>query len=352
IVDNAWIKHSKDQFHAPTAQDMEILIQTFLMPLALKTQNDSFIFMNLKKHSVSLELALQKCKEQVKNDTVWNEQASNVFRKEREQNIKIQDLKAQLNKKPNVVPISTRKPESHAKKSVATPHKKKVTSKSTTQKPKSYYRMLYKKSGKAWKWWIEQQCPSGYKWVPKTKMQWVPKAKNEDVQKRDVVIGLPKLKFVKDQLCSSCELSKAKRSSFKSKAIPSSKGRLNLLYMDLCGPMRVASINGKKYILVIIDDYLRYTWTLFPRSKDETPEIKEKGDPCILVGYSTQSKGYHVYNKRTRLLVKSIHIRFDEIKEMSETSIANDTLGLVPQRQKASDYDNSDPVPQLQNVSS
>nr|GEY84012.1 hypothetical protein [Tanacetum cinerariifolium] len=80
--------------------------------------------------------------------------------------------------------------------------------------------------------------------------------------------------------------------------------------------------------------------------------MKEKGDLCILVGYSTQSKGYRVYNKITRLIVKSIHIRFDEIKEMSETFIANDTLGLVPQRQKASDYDNSDPVPQLQNVSS
>ncbi|GJW99526.1 retrovirus-related pol polyprotein from transposon TNT 1-94 [Tanacetum coccineum] len=83
------------------------------------------------------------------------------------------------------------------------------------------------------------------------------------LSKKDVVNGLPKLKYVKDQLCSSCEISKAKRSSFKSKAVPSSKGRLNLLHMDLCGPMRVASINGKKYILVIVDDYSRYTWTLF-----------------------------------------------------------------------------------------
>nr|GFC10108.1 Gag-Pol polyprotein [Tanacetum cinerariifolium] len=91
------------------------------------------------------------------------------------------------------------------------------------------------------------------------------------LSKKDIVLGLPKLKFVKDQLCSSCELSKAKRSSFKSKVVPSSKGRINLLYMDLCGPMRVASINGKKYILVIIDDYSRYTSTLFLRSKDETP---------------------------------------------------------------------------------
>nr|GEX89493.1 hypothetical protein [Tanacetum cinerariifolium] len=81
-------------------------------------------------------------------------------------------------------------------------------------------------------------------------------------------------------------------------------------------------------------------------------KMKEKEDLCILVGYSNQSKGYRVYNKRTRLIVESIHIRFDEIKEMSKTSVANDTLGLVHQQQKASDYHNSDPVPQLQNVSS
>nr|GEZ33634.1 retrovirus-related Pol polyprotein from transposon TNT 1-94 [Tanacetum cinerariifolium] len=171
--------------------------------------------------------------------------------------------------------------------------------------------------------------------------------------------------------------------SKKDIAVPSSKGRLNLLHMDLCGPMRVASMNGKKYILVIVDDYSRYTWTLFLRSKDETPEVlkdflmmiqrnlqapmitvrtdrdgknldkmKEKGDQCILVGYSTQSKGYRVYNKRTRMIVKSIHIRFDEIKEVSERSVANNTSGLVPQRQKASDYDNPDPVPQREDVAS
>ncbi|GKG19260.1 retrovirus-related pol polyprotein from transposon TNT 1-94 [Tanacetum coccineum] len=93
------------------------------------------------------------------------------------------------------------------------------------------------------------------------------------LSKKDVVIGLPKLKYVKNKLFSSCEVSKAKRSSFKSKTVPSSKGRLNLLHMNLCGPMRVASINGKKYILVIIDDYSRYTWTLCLRSKDETPEV-------------------------------------------------------------------------------
>nr|GEV39583.1 reverse transcriptase domain-containing protein [Tanacetum cinerariifolium] len=101
-------------------------------------------------------------------------------------------------KKPNLVRISTRKPKGHANKSVATPHKKKVASKSTNQKPKSYYRMLYEKTSKAWKWWIEQQCPSGYKWVPQTKMQWVPKAKNENMQKRIVQLIL----FIVDSGCT------------------------------------------------------------------------------------------------------------------------------------------------------
>ncbi|GKE75899.1 hypothetical protein Tco_1537940, partial [Tanacetum coccineum] len=87
-------------------------------------------------------------------------------------------------KKPKVVPISTRKPKSQANKSVTTPPKKTVASKSTIQKSKSYYRMLHEKTSKAWKWWIEQQCPSGYKWVPKTKTKWVPKVRNENVKKK------------------------------------------------------------------------------------------------------------------------------------------------------------------------
>nr|GEV52607.1 hypothetical protein [Tanacetum cinerariifolium] len=73
------------------------------------------------------------------------------------------------------------------------------------------------------------------------------------LSKKDIVIGLPKLKYVKDQPCSSCEASKAKRISFKRKAVPNSKGRLNVIYMDLCGPMRVASINGKE----IHSDFLK-----------------------------------------------------------------------------------------------
>ncbi|GKB90409.1 retrovirus-related pol polyprotein from transposon TNT 1-94, partial [Tanacetum coccineum] len=68
--------------------------------------------------------------------------------------------------------------------------------------------------------------------------------------KNNIVNGLPKLKFVKDRPCSSCELGKAKGNSFHTKTTPSSKRWLQLIHMDLCGPMRVESINGKKYVLV------------------------------------------------------------------------------------------------------
>nr|GEX39633.1 putative ribonuclease H-like domain-containing protein [Tanacetum cinerariifolium] len=90
-----------------------------------------------------------------------------------------------------------------------------------------------------------------------------PRARN------DLIAGLPKFKYHKEHLCPSCEQGKSKRASHPPKPVPNSRQRLHLLYMDLCGPMRIASINRKWYILVIVDDYSRYTWVHFLRSKDE-----------------------------------------------------------------------------------
>ncbi|GKA31466.1 retrovirus-related pol polyprotein from transposon TNT 1-94 [Tanacetum coccineum] len=104
---------------------------------------------------------------------------------------------------------------------------------------------------------------------------------------------------------SPTQACKAKRSSFKSKAVPSSRGRLNLLHMDLCGPMRVASINGKKYILVIVDDYSRYTWTLFLRSKDETPEVLKDFLTMIQRNLQAQVITNGVVERRNRTLVEA-----------------------------------------------
>ncbi|GJY72123.1 integrase, catalytic region, zinc finger, CCHC-type containing protein, partial [Tanacetum coccineum] len=74
---------------------------------------------------------------------------------------------------------------------------------------------------------------------------------------KDLVDGLPKFKYNKDHLCSAREQGKSKNASLPPKLVPSTESKLELLHMDLCGPMRVASIIGKKYILVIVDDYSR-----------------------------------------------------------------------------------------------
>nr|GEX92901.1 retrovirus-related Pol polyprotein from transposon TNT 1-94 [Tanacetum cinerariifolium] len=94
-----------------------------------------------------------------------------------------------------------------------------------------------------------------------------------DLAKNDLVCGLPKFKYAKEHLCPSCEQGKSKRASHPPKPVPNSKQRLHLLHMDLCGPIQVASINGKRYVLVIVDDYSRNTWVHFLRTKDETPEV-------------------------------------------------------------------------------
>ncbi|GKE29932.1 retrovirus-related pol polyprotein from transposon TNT 1-94 [Tanacetum coccineum] len=93
-----------------------------------------------------------------------------------------------------------------------------------------------------------------------------------NLARNDLVIGLPKFKYHKEHLCPSCEQGKRKWASHPPKPVPNSNQRLHLIHMDLCGPMRIASIIGKRYILVIVDHYSRYTWVFFLRSKDEAPE--------------------------------------------------------------------------------
>ncbi|GJW61581.1 retrovirus-related pol polyprotein from transposon TNT 1-94 [Tanacetum coccineum] len=129
------------------------------------------------------------------------------------------------------------------------------------------------------------------------------------LSKYDIVTGLPKLKFVKDHLCSSCELWKAKCKSFKTKTIPISKRQLQILHMDLCGPMRVESFNGKKYVLVIVDDYSRYTWTHFLRSKDKTPEVLIDFLKLVQRGLYAQVRTVRT-DKGTKFLNKTLHAYF------------------------------------------
>jgi len=75
----------------------------------------------------------------------------------------------------------------------------------------------------------------------------------------DLVRGLPKLKFSNDKICGACAKGKQTKSSFKSKKEVSTTRPLELLHMDLCGPIRIQSRGCKRYILVIADDFSKFT---------------------------------------------------------------------------------------------
>nr|GFA63989.1 hypothetical protein [Tanacetum cinerariifolium] len=66
---------------------------------------------------------------------------------------------------------------------------------------------------------------------------------------------------------------KIHRKHHKSKMAFASNKPLYLLHMDLCGPIHVQSINGKRYVLVVVDDYSQYTWVFFLHLKDEASEV-------------------------------------------------------------------------------
>nr|GEZ30736.1 hypothetical protein [Tanacetum cinerariifolium] len=190
-------------------------------------------------------------------------------------------------KKPTVVPISTRKPKSQANKSIETTHKKKVATKSTKQKPQSYYRKLYETTSN-----LKLLCNFVEKF-------------------------LGTVHFGNDQFASI------------------------LGYGDLVQGNtminRVYYVEGLKHNPFSVGQFCDADLEVaFRKDGENLDKMKEMGDQCILVGYSTQSKGYRVYNKRTRMIVESIHIRFDEIKEVSETSVANNTSadGNVPSQQE------------------
>nr|GFB13998.1 putative ribonuclease H-like domain-containing protein [Tanacetum cinerariifolium] len=166
--------------------------------------------------------------------------------------------------------------------------------------------------------------------------------------KNNLVQGIPKMKFEKDHLCSACEQGKIYQKHHKSKTAFASNKPLYLLHMDLCGPMRIQSINGKRHVLVVVDDYSRYTWhvrtdngmefknktlaNFFDEvgitqqfSAARTPQqngvlerrnrtlveaartmltfdvgkLKAKGDIGVFVGYSKESAAFIIYNNRT-----------------------------------------------------
>nr|GEY52289.1 hypothetical protein [Tanacetum cinerariifolium] len=107
---------------------------------------------------------------------------------------------------------------------------------------------------------------------------------------------------------------KIHRKHHKSKMAFASNKPLYLLHMDLCGLMHVQSINGKRYVLVVVDDYSRCD--LF-NDYEDVGKLKAKGDIRVFVGYSKESAAFRIYNKRTRKIHGSVNVNFDEISNMA-----------------------------------
>ena len=93
------------------------------------------------------------------------------------------------------------------------------------------------------------------------------------ISKLDLVRGLPKITFRVDRICDACQLGKLKKSSFKLKDMISTSKPLELLHLDLFGPSQIQSINHNRYVFVIVDDYSRFTWTIFLKHKSDAFEM-------------------------------------------------------------------------------
>ncbi|GJY92676.1 retrovirus-related pol polyprotein from transposon TNT 1-94 [Tanacetum coccineum] len=160
--------------------------------------------------------------------------------------------------------------------------------------------------------------------------------------KHGLVRGLPKLKFEKHHLCSACAMGKSKKQSHKPKSKDTNQKKLYLLHMDLCGPMRVASVNGKKYILVIVDDYSRFTWVKFLASKDEAFNFIIKFLKMIQVRLNAIVRNICT-NNGTEFVNQTLRDYYEHVGISHETSVARTPQqnGVVERKEEGIDFEES-----------
>nr|GEU33763.1 hypothetical protein [Tanacetum cinerariifolium] len=139
--------------------------------------------------------------------------------------------------------------------------------------------------------------------------------------RQGLVWGLPKLKFKKDLLCFACAMGKSKKKSHKTKSEDTNQEKLYLLHMDLCGLIRVESVNGKKYILIIVDDYSRFTWVKCLRSNDEAPDFIIKFLKMTQVRLKVPIRRIHTDNK-TEFVNQTLREYYEQVGISHETSVA------------------------------
>ncbi|GJY13371.1 retrovirus-related pol polyprotein from transposon TNT 1-94 [Tanacetum coccineum] len=155
------------------------------------------------------------------------------------------------------------------------------------------------------------------------------------ISRHGLVRGVPKLKFEKDHPCFVYAMGKSKKKPHKPKSEDTNQEKLYLLHMDLCGPMRVASVNGKKYILVIVDDYSRFTWVKCLRSKDEAPDFIIKFLKMIQVRLKVPVRRIRTDNG-TEFVNQTLREYYEKVGISHETSVARSPQqnGVVERRNR------------------
>ncbi|GJX98303.1 retrovirus-related pol polyprotein from transposon TNT 1-94 [Tanacetum coccineum] len=153
--------------------------------------------------------------------------------------------------------------------------------------------------------------------------------------RQGLVRGLPKLKFEKDHLCSACAMGKSKKKPHKPKSEDTNYEKLYLLHIDLCGPMHVSSVNGKKYILVIVDDYYRFTWVKYLRSKDEVLDFIIKFLKMIQLRLKVPVRRIRIDNE-IEFVNHTLREYYEKVGISHETSVARSPQqnGIVERRNR------------------
>ncbi|GKC24026.1 retrovirus-related pol polyprotein from transposon TNT 1-94, partial [Tanacetum coccineum] len=132
-----------------------------------------------------------------------------------------------------------------------------------------------------------------------------------DLARNNIVIGLLKFNYHKEHLCPSCKQGKSKRASHPPKPVTNSKQRLHMY-----GLMRIASINGKRKSDI---SFIHLFGVLcYPKNDHkDIGKLGAKGDIGFFIGYSANSCAYRVYNRRTKKIIKTINVTFDELSAMA-----------------------------------
>ena len=107
--------------------------------------------------------------------------------------------------------------------------------------------------------------------------------------KHESVLGIPKLSRVNNVVYGPCQLGKQMKAKHLGTQTSATSRKLELLHLDLMGPTRTESFGGKRYIMVVVDDFTRYTWVILLRSKSDAPKhikvlcIRLQNEKCLKI---------------------------------------------------------------------